>query len=62
MNGEIWETAKMAYFKVIIRHLPAGTKENHETFQSRQKVLDGDLSRVPPEFQSAVLSMCQTSR
>jgi hypothetical protein len=41
MNDDIvriWKEAVVAYFKVLSRHLPGGTDENHEELESGERV------------------------
>jgi hypothetical protein len=47
MNNElqrIWKEAVVAQFKVLPRHLPAGTEENHEKLSQCSRSSGQDLS------------------
>jgi hypothetical protein len=39
-----WKEAVVSYFKVLSRHLPRGTKENHENFSQGSRSLGQDLN------------------
>jgi hypothetical protein len=48
----IWNEAIVAYFKVLSRHLPGGTEENHGNLSQDSRSPGRDLNSEPSEYEA----------
>jgi hypothetical protein len=46
----------VAQFKVLCRHFPGGTEENHKNLSQDRRSRGRDLNSGPPEYEAGVLN------
>jgi hypothetical protein len=51
----MWKKAVVAYFKVLSRHSPGGTEENHEILSQDSRCPVRYLNTGLPEYEAGVL-------
>jgi hypothetical protein len=59
MNDElenIRKEAGMAYYEMLLWHLPGGSGENHKNLSQDSLSLSQDLNQGPPEYKAGVLT------
>jgi hypothetical protein len=53
-SGKTQKKAVLAWFKVLSRHLPGGTQENHERLSQDSRSPVQDFNSGPPDYKAGV--------